>query len=88
MFQLKYQVCKVRAKTLEKLYVFPTFGLTTALNIPSDFIQLIKHAEKLFSLQKIFMAILLYFCFPYTTLTAKLQPIEPYKNREILKIKY
>ena len=88
MYQLKYQVCQVRAKTLEKLYVFPTFGLPTALNMPSDFIQLIKDAENLFSLQKIFMAMLLYFCFPYTTLTAKLQPIEPYKNREILKITY
>ncbi len=84
MFQLKYEVCQVRAKTLEKLYVFPTFGLPTALNMPSDFIQVIKHAEKLFSLQIIFMAMLLYFCFPYKTLTAKLQPIEPYKNRENL----
>src|SRR3989304_419564 len=33
MFQLKYQVCQVRAKTLEKLYVFPTFGLPTALSM-------------------------------------------------------
>ena len=81
MFQLKYQICIVRAKTLEKLYVFPTFGLPPALNMPSDF-------EKLFSLQYIFMAMLIYFCFPYKNLTAKLQPIEPYKNREILKIKY
>ncbi len=88
MFQLKYQVCQVRAKTLEKLYFFPTFGFPTALNMPSAFIQLIKYAEKLFSLQKIFTAMLLYFSFPYKTLTAKRQPIEPYKNREILKIKY